>query len=178
MFRKFRVASSLARLLRKLCPPTQIIEGYFSTDVRRESYVRIDAGSCELVLIQREGGTETVERTEVAISQGEMLLEVCQNKVVYERSRFPMRPNVVFVDRFSHPEQVDLITVEFDTPDDADLFFPPVWFGPEIANDVDISPRSIAQGTLRDFGDVEINNRALNALLDEIEVYMRRAGKA
>lgn len=178
MVRKFRVASSLARLLRKLCPPTEIVEGYFSTDARRESYVRIDGKACELVLIQREGGTETTERTEVTFTQGEMLLDVCQNKIVYERARFPMRPNVVFVDRISYPEQIDLIAVEFESAEEADIFFPPVWFGPEVTEDKNASYRNLALGAKLSLADVEIDNRAMNSLLDEIEVYMRRAGKA
>ena len=89
--RRFLVASSLARLIRKERGMAgRIVEGYFPPRPDRDHFVSLEPGHAYLVLAPL-GGAEEAERTEVPRSQAEALLAVCAGKVGFEGTIVPLR---------------------------------------------------------------------------------------
>src|SRR5919206_1084258 len=83
--RRFLVASSLARLIRKDCGMAgRIVEGYFPARPDRDHFVSLEPGHAYLVLAPAREGAGDEERTEVPRSQAEALLAVCAGKVGFE----------------------------------------------------------------------------------------------
>src|SRR3954471_12002444 len=93
--RRFLVASSLARLIRKEGGVAgRVVEGYFPARPDRDHFVSLEPGHSYLVLAPaREGAEEEEERTEVPRSQAEALLAVCAGKVGFERTRVRLAPD-------------------------------------------------------------------------------------
>ena len=76
--RRFLVASSLARLIRKEQGMAgRIVEGYFPARPDRDHFVSIEPGHSYLVLAPAREGAGEEERTEVPHSRAEALLAVC-----------------------------------------------------------------------------------------------------
>src|SRR5829696_9846155 len=83
--RRFLIASSLARLIRKgIGVAGRIVEGYFPARPDRDHFVSIEPGHSYLVLAPAREGAGEEERTEVPRSQAEALLAVCAGKVGFE----------------------------------------------------------------------------------------------
>jgi len=75
--RRFLIASSLARLIRKDCGMAgRIVEGYFPPRPDRDHFVSIEPGHAYLVLAPAREGAGDEERTEVPRSQAEALLSI------------------------------------------------------------------------------------------------------
>src|SRR5215207_10634417 len=131
--RRFLVASSLARLIRKEGGVAgRIVEGYLPARPDRDHFVSIEPGHAYLVLAP-VGGAGEEERTEVPRSQAEALLAVCAGKVGFERTIVPLRNGKqVLLQRFIAPGSLDLLSIEFAAEEEADGFVPPAWFGPEV----------------------------------------------
>src|SRR5687768_13762559 len=90
--RRFLVASSLARLIRKEGGVAgRIVEGYFPARPDRDHFVSIEPGHAYLVLAPARDGAGEEERTEVPRSQAEALLAVCAGKVGFECTIVPLR---------------------------------------------------------------------------------------
>src|SRR5687768_12689865 len=90
--RRFLIASSLTRLIRKERGSERVSEGHFAPQSERHSHVRIEKGQCHLVLTALDADANAGEDwTEVPRSHAEALLEVCPGTVVFERSRLRLR---------------------------------------------------------------------------------------
>jgi CYTH domain-containing protein len=168
--RRFLIASSLARLIRKDRGGARVTEGYFPNQTGRSSHVHVEGDRGSLVLVTAPAnGTPAEERTEVPRGHAEALLDVAPGKVEYARSRLTAGGREIRVDRFVRPGPLDLISVEFDNDEQAGSFRPPLWFGPEVTDDATYQNRAIALGTLPQVPDVSLTNAALDSLLDAIE---------
>src|SRR3954447_19850023 len=89
--RRFLVASSLARLIRKEQGVAgRIVEGYFPPRPDRDHFVSLEPSPAYLVLAPLEGAGGA-ERPEVPRSKAEALLAVCAGKVGFEGTIVPLR---------------------------------------------------------------------------------------
>ena len=168
--RRFLIASSLARLIRKDRGGGRVTEGYFPNQSGRSSHVHLEGDRSSLVLVTiPANGAPLEERTDVPRAHAEALLDVATGKVEYARSRLVAGGREVRIDRFVRPGPLDLITVEFDDEDQAGSFRPPVWFGPEVTSDAAYQNRTIALEKVPQIPDVPLSNAALDSLLDVLE---------
>lgn len=167
--RRFLMASSLARLIRKERGGARVTEGHFPNQADRSSYVHIEGDQGSLVLITAGPGSPTEERTSVPRSHAEALLDVTPGKVDYVRTNLAVGPHEVRVSRFVTPGPLDLIVIDFEREQDAKDFRPLPWFGPEVTNEMMYHNRSIALEGLPPVPDVPLSNAALNSLLDTLE---------
>ena len=168
--RRFLIASSLARLIRKEQGMAgRIVEGYFPARPDRDHFVSIEPGHAYLVLAPA-GGVGEEERTEVPRSQAEALLAVCAGKVGFECTIVPLRDGKqALLQRFVSPGSLDLLSVEFAVGEDADGFVPPAWFGPEVTQNPAYHRGSLARSGLPASEDILLSNGMLEELLDVIE---------
>jgi CYTH domain-containing protein len=175
--RRFLVAPSLARLIRRERGSRRLLEGHFPPSRDRCSHVVVD-GKCELVLISRASNGELEEeRTEVPLRQAHFLLEVCAGKIIYERTRLELDGAEVSIDSYSQPCQLVLAEVQFGDDAGEGEFQVPSWFGPEVTSEAGYNRQSIAIGDVPAVSDVPISEEGLNALLDHLDrVGRRRSG--
>src|SRR5690242_20595490 len=169
--RRFLVASSLARLIRKEQGIAgRIVEGYFPARPDWDHFVSLEPGHAYLILAPaREGGGE-VEQTEVPRAQAEALLAVCAGKVGFECTIVPLRDDQqALLQRFVAPGPLDLLSVEFAAGEDADGFVPPAWFGPEVTQNPAYHRGSLARAGLPAPEDIPLSNTMLDGLLDLLE---------
>lgn len=167
--RRFLIASSLARLIRKERGGNRITEGHFPNQADRSSYVLVDGDKGSLVLITTSTGVPVEERTDVPRTHAEALLDVTPGKVDYVRSHLTVGTRDIYINRFVTPGPLDLISVEFETEDEARDFHPLAWFGPDVTADPVFQNRSIAMEGIPPIPEVPISNAALNSLLDTLE---------
>ncbi len=169
--RRFSLAPSLARLIRRERSGARITEGHFPDQSDRQSFVRLEGETCYLVLVSgSDGGVSAEERTEVSRAQGEILLDVCAGKATFERLRIEIGTGrEAIIDRYVAPISTTFISVEFDDPNDAQAFRSPSWFGPELKNDVPADSRALALGARPKPWDGVLSNAALDALLDVLD---------
>ena len=81
-----------------------------------------------IALITRRSGSE------VSRAQGEILLDVCAGKAIYERIPFHGSSGMSLeVTRFVAPMLAAFIEVRFADTSEAESFRAPLWFGPELA---------------------------------------------
>src|SRR4051812_39950477 len=132
--RRFLVASSLARLIRREGGVAScIIEGYFPARPDRDHFVSLEPGHPYLVLAPAREGAGEVEQAEVPRAQAEALLAVCAGKVGFECTIVPLWDgHQALLQRFVAPGPLDLLSVAFAAGEDADGFVSPAWFGPEV----------------------------------------------
>jgi CYTH domain-containing protein len=175
--RRFLVAPSLSRLIRRERGSRRLLEGHFPPSRDRCSHVVVD-GKCELVLISRAANGELEqERTEVPLRQAHFLLEVCAGKIIYERTRLELDGAEVSIDSYSQPCQLALAEVQFDDDSGAEEFQVASWLGPEVTNETGYVRQSIAIGEIPAVPDVPISEESVNALLDLLDrVGRRRSG--
>ena len=168
--RRFLLAPSLARLAARERGSSLVTEGYFPSQGGRSSHVRVEGGQCHLVLVTTgAGGASAEERTEVPRAHGEALLDVCAGRAVYDRSQIALGAGQAFVDRFTLPGALDLVSVVFETPQAAEAFPVPAWFGAEVSADPAYDTRAVALQGPPAGAEVPITNAALDALLDTFE---------
>ena len=175
VIRRFLLAPSFARLVRKERGSARVTEGYFPTQSGRNSHVLVESGQCHLVLVTPDDGAASEERTEVPRPHADALLDVCGGKTVYERTRVSLGGREALVDRITHPGALDLASVEFESRDEAAAFHAPAWFGPEVTAEAAFDRRAIALEGLPAVGEVPLSNAALEALLDVLEDRFGRA---
>lgn len=174
--RRFLLAPSFARLIRKERGSQRVTEGYFPTQSGRNSHVLLDGNQCHLVLVTPEEGIASEERTEVPRAHADALLDVCAGRTVYERARIAVGGGrEALVDRITHPGVLDLVSIEFEDRDEAASFLFPAWFGPEVSADASFDRRALALEGVPAVGDVPLTNAALEALLDTLEDRVARA---
>src|SRR3954464_14196203 len=114
--RRFLVAPALARLIRKERGSARVAEGYFPTQSGRNSHVSLEGGQCHLVLVTADpNGGPVEERTEVPRAHADALFDVCAGRAIYDRARLSITGGrEAFVDRFTVPGALDLVSVEFE----------------------------------------------------------------
>ncbi|WP_210493867.1 hypothetical protein [Microvirga antarctica] len=167
--RRYLIASSLARLIRKERGGNRLTEGHFPNQADRSSFVVIDGDKGSLVLVTTGNGFPVEERTDVPRTHAEALLDVTPGKVDYVRSTLSIGAREVRIDRFVTPGPLDLISVDFEKEDDSRDFRPLPWFGPEVTGEAGYQNRAIALEGLPPSLDVPLSNAALNTLLDTLE---------
>ncbi|WP_349371386.1 hypothetical protein [Salinarimonas sp.] len=169
--RRFAIAPSFVRLIRRERPGVRIVEGHFPDQPDRRSHVRLEGERCELVLeTLSDGGVTGEERAEVSRAQGEVLLDVCEGKVSYERIRLDAGEGpIMVVDRYLAPTTAAVVRIVFDGPDEAKAFKAPAWCGPELAPDDVIEPRALALGARPKTFEGPIADLALESLLDLLD---------
>lgn len=168
--RRFLILSSLGRLIRKERGASQVTEGYFPNHPGRSSHVQVEGGNCSLILVTTAGNAMPVEeRTDVPRAHADALLDVAPGKVVYDRSRMSLAGREICIDRFSVPSALDLISVAFDTEEEARSFRAPPWFGTELTGEQSYQNRSIALEGAPTPPDLPLSNSALESLLDALE---------
>lgn len=177
--RRFLIASSLARLLRKeRGVEGRVVEGHFPARARRMHFVSFEPGQAHLVLNNTgaEGEDSAEERVEVPHPHAEALLEVCAGKVGFERTRLRLGAGSrLLLQHFIHPATLDLLTVVVDDEGEhgPGEFAAPAWFGPEVTHDPAWERRSIALQGAPAVPDVPLSNAALDALLSDLEDNLR-----
>jgi CYTH domain-containing protein len=169
--RRFLVASSIARLITRQRHDVRVVEGHFPPSHERRSHVLFEGATCHLVLVTKPDTEweEEEERTEVSAKQGEFLMEVCAGSLAYHRSSIEVGGRPVRVESFRLPEGLHLIEVQFDEPDQANQFVPPIWFGPEVAGDAGYERNALATKGLPNQPEIALSDDAINALLDHLE---------
>ncbi|GEP04131.1 hypothetical protein [Methylobacterium oxalidis] len=168
--RRFLVAPSLVRLIRKERGGSRITEGYFAPQAGRTSFVRVDGQQCHLILVTTgQDGSASEERTDVPRAHGDALLDVCTGKAAYDRTTLNVNGREVRIDRYVSPGSLDLISIAFDNENDANSFVAPVWFGREVSQDAAYERHTVALQGPPQAGEISINNAALDAVLDLIE---------
>jgi CYTH domain-containing protein len=168
-FRRFLVAPSLARLVRKERDAANVIEGYFADQPHRTPMVQLEGDHGRLVLLTHapEGWAE--EWVEIPRVQAEALLAVTVGQVGYTRTTLPVGKHEVQLEHFIRPGRLDLISVEFDDEETAQRFIPPAWFGPEISADPAYQHWGLARDGLPALSEVELTAEALHSVLDLLE---------
>jgi hypothetical protein len=176
--RRFHLAPGFARLIGREHPASPVVEGHFPDQSDRRSFVRLEGEGCTLVLEHRtHTGDYEEERSEVSRAQGEILLDVCAGKAIYERIPFHGTSGMSLeVTRFVAPMLAAFIEVRFAGTNEAEAFRPPLWFGPELDKEESCEPRAIALGRRPKPADTTIQNAALEALIDHLDTRAGRAG--
>ncbi|MCJ2057760.1 hypothetical protein MKL09_14495 [Methylobacterium sp. J-048] len=168
--RRFLVAPSLVRLIRKERGGARITEGHFAAQGGRSSYVRVDGQVCQLVLVNKgPDGIPAEERTDVPRAHGDALLDVCPGKAAYDRTAVTIGGREVTIDRYVTPGNLDLISVVFDNDGDAAGFQAPNWFGREVSSEPAFERQALAIQGVPAAEEVPLSNAALDAVLDLIE---------
>lgn len=168
--RRFLVASSLVRLIRKERGGSRITEGYFPPQGGRTSYVRVDGQNCHLVLVTASpDGSTAEERTDVPRAHGDALLDVCSGKAAYDRTVVALGGREAMIDRYVAPAVLDIVSVAFDSPDEASAFSAPAWFGPEVTADPAYERHAVGINGAPQPTEIGLSNSALDAVLDLIE---------
>jgi CYTH domain-containing protein len=168
--RRFLVAPSLVRLIRKERGGARITEGHFAPQGGRASYVRVDGQNCQLVLVNKGAdGIPVEERTDVPRAHGDALLDVCPGKAAYDRTVLNVGGREIAVDRYVTPGSLDLVSVAFDNDGDAAAFQAPSWFGREVSGEPAFERPSLAIQGVPAAEEMALSNAALDAVLDLIE---------
>lgn len=168
--RRFLVAPSLVRLIRKERGGARITEGHFAPQGGRASYVRVDGQNCQLVLVNKGAdGIPVEERTDVPRAHGDALLDVCPGKAAYDRTTLNAGGREIAIDRYVTPGSLDLISVTFDNDGEATGFHAPGWFGREVSNEPAFDRAALAIQGVPAAEEVALSNAALDAVLDLIE---------
>ncbi|MET0530305.1 MAG: hypothetical protein ABW003_18550 [Microvirga sp.] len=168
-YRRYLIASSLARLIRKERGGNRVTEGHFPNQADRSSFVIVDGDKGSLVLLQKGANGPVEERTDVPRAHAEALLDVTPGKLDYLLTHLTVGTRDIQIARFVTPGPFDMISVSFESEEEAKDFRPLSWFGPDVTADATYQNRSIALEGLPQMPDVALSNAALNSLLDTLE---------
>jgi len=168
-YRRYLIASSLARLIRKERGGNRVTEGHFPNQADRSSFVIVDGDKGSLVLVHAGANGPVEERTDVPRAHAEALLDVTPGKLDYLLTHLTVGTRDIQIARFVTPGPLDMISVSFESEDEARDFRPLSWFGPDVTSDVPYQNRSIALSGPPQRPEVALSNAALNSLLDTLE---------
>ncbi len=129
----------------------------------------VDGDKGSLVLVQTGANGPVEERTDVPRAHAEALLDVTPGKIDYLLTHLTVGTRDVQIARFVTPGPLDMISVSFESEEEARDFRPLSWFGPDITSDVAYQNRSIALNGPPQVPEVPLTNAALNSLLDTLE---------
>jgi CYTH domain-containing protein len=192
--RRFLLTPSFARLIRRERGGLRYVEGFFPEQRDRSSWVRLEEGRGLLILTTAGPDSENEDQTDIPLGHAHALLEVCAGEVDYIRTALPIGEDHALVDEIIRPRVLHLVTIEFDTEEEARGFRPLDWFGPEVTADPRYTNQSIAlRGLDRSPAQARIavtrpkakqvavtrakaqpNGEAVKVNLDEIEAAMMR----
>jgi CYTH domain-containing protein len=168
-YRRYLIASSLARLVRKERGGNRVTEGHFPNQADRSSFVIVDGEKGSLVLVQEGANGPVEERTDVPRAHAEALLDVTPGKIDYLLTHLTVGTRDIQIARFVTPGPLDMIAVSFESEEEARDFRPLSWFGPDITSDTAYQNRAIALNGPPQVPEVPLTNAALNSLLDTLE---------
>jgi len=168
-YRRYLIASSLARLIRKERGGNRVTEGHFPNQADRSSFVIVDGEKGSLVLVHAGANGPVEERTEVPRAHAEALLDVTPGKIDYLLTHLMVGTRDIQIARFVTPGPLDMISVSFESEEEARDFRPLSWFGPDITSEAAYQNRAIALNGPPQVPDVPLSNAALNSLLDTLE---------
>jgi CYTH domain-containing protein len=168
-YRRYLIASSLARLIRKERGGNRVTEGHFPNQADRSSFVIVDGEKGNLVLVHAGADGPVEERTEVPRAHAEALLDVTPGKLDYLLTHLTVGTRDIQVARFVTPGPLDMISVSFESEDEARDFRPLSWFGPDVTKEAVYQNRAIALNGPPQVPEVPLSNAALNSLLDTLE---------
>ena len=168
--RRYLIASSLARLIRKERGGNRVTEGHFPNQADRSSFVVVEGDKGSLVLLHSGPNGPIEERTEVPRAHAEALLDVTPGKLDYLLTHLTVGTRDIQILRFVTPGPLDLISRLVRERRRGEGFPPPVLVRPGR----DDGSRSIRTGPSPWKGapqapDVPMSNAALNSLLDTLE---------
>ena len=169
--RRFLIASSLARLIRKEGGVAgRIVEGYLPARPDRDHFVSLEPGHAYLVLGQpgREQGRRSEPRCRGPKPRRSWRCAQARSASSARScgSGTASRPSCSGLWR---PGPLDLLSVEFAVGEEADGFVPPAWFGPEVTQNPAYHRASLARAGLPASEDIRLSNTMLEELLDVIE---------
>jgi CYTH domain-containing protein len=169
--RRFLIAPSLARLIRRSLGARRLTEAHMPTGAERHVHVHLAPDAAHLVLTTAEG----VERVPLPRLQAEALAEAAAGSVTYERTELVVAGAKTHIDSFVAPGPLDLAEIAFEDGEAAESFSPPAWLGPEITNEKNCDTRSIAVHNLSLAVEVPISDAVVEAVLDVIDQQELRA---
>lgn len=163
--RRFIIAPSMARLIRRERGSARLVEGYFPTQATRNSHVRIDGAEGQLILIAPdEQGRPVEEITTVPRKPAEALLDVCAGRLEIERTSLAISGRELQFERISSAgRSIDIASVDAGAD-----FTPPPWLGREIGQDAAFSGRALALDGIPAV-DTPMSDSALDSLIDALD---------
>jgi CYTH domain-containing protein len=167
--RRFLLAPSFARLIQRERGGLRLVEGFFSEQRDRFSWVRLEENRGLLILRTFGPDGEVEDQTEIPVAHVHALLEVCAGEVDYTRTAVPISEGRALIDEILRPRVLHLVTMEFGTEEEARSFHPPEWFGPEVTGDPRYTHQSIALRGLAGAPEIPLSDAALNSLIDTLE---------
>jgi CYTH domain-containing protein len=167
--RRFLLTPSFARLIRRERSGLRHVEGFFPEQRDRSSWVRLEEDRGLLILKTVGPDGEIEDQTEIPVGYAHALLEVCTGEVDYTRTPLPIGVGHFLVDEIIRPRVLHLVTVEFDTEEEARGFRPLEWFGPEVTADPRYTNQAIALRGLDEAPQIPLSDAALSSLIDTLE---------
>lgn len=171
--RRFLIAPSLARLIRRSQGATGMAEAHMATAPERHVHVHIADDEAHLVLTTAETGE--AEWFPLPASQAEALAEAAAGRVAYERSEVVVEGATMRIDSFTVPGPLDVVEVLLADAAAAEAFAPPAWLGPEITHEKNCDTRSIALHSLSLATEMPISDAVVEAVLDMLDTQELRA---
>jgi len=168
-YRRYLIASSLARLIRKERGGNRVTEGHFPNQADRSSFVIVDGDKGSLVLVHAGPNGPIEERTDVPRAHAEALLDVTPGKLDYLLTNLTVGTRDIQIARFVTPGPLDMISVSFESEEEARDFRPLSWFGPDVTQEPTYQNSAIALNGPPQVPEVPLSNAALNSLLDTLE---------
>jgi CYTH domain-containing protein len=167
--RLFLLPTSLARLIERERGGQRFVEGYFPIQDGRGVHVQLEGSAGRLALVSRGAGEPTENWADLPQAQAEALLDVTPGRVGYVRTGVSYGSRTILLSRFFDPGPLDLVTIEFDTKEEAQDFRPLPWLGSDVTADAGYQNRTLALDGLPAVPEVPLTNEALESLLDGLE---------
>ena len=167
--RRFLLPSALVRLIQRERGGVRQIEGFFPEQQDRTLWVRLEESRALLLLRTVGPDGDIEEQTEIPVGHAHALLDVCAGEVDYTRTALPIRDHMALIDQVLQPGALHLVTVEFDTAEEARGFDPQPWFGLEVTADNRFNYQALALRDISEAPEIPLSNAALNSLLDTLE---------
>ncbi|MCG7393475.1 hypothetical protein MHY87_11215 [Microvirga sp. ACRRW] len=102
-------------------------------------------------------------------AHAEALLDVTPGKIDYLLTHLTVGTRDVQLARFVTPGPLDMVSVSFESEEEARDFRPLSWFGADVTSDSGYQNRAIALNGPPQVPEVPLTNAALNSLLDTLE---------
>ena len=167
--RRFLLAPSFARLIRRERDGLRHVEGFFPEQRERSSWVRVEEETGWLIL-KTVGPDGIVENPiEIPLDHAQALLKACAGEVDYIQTALPIGDGHALVDEIVRPLVLHLVTVEFASEAEAGGFHPLVWFGPEVTADPRFTHQAIALRGIDEAPKIPLSDAALNSLINTLE---------
>jgi CYTH domain-containing protein len=167
--RRFLLTPSFSRLIRRERGGLRHVEGFFPEQRDRSSWVRLEEDRGLLILKTVGPDGEIEDQTEIPVGHAHALLDVCAGEVDYTRTALPIGEGHALVDEILRPRALHLVTMEFDTGEEASGSRPLEWFGPEVTANLRYTNQSLALRGLDEAPQIPLSDAALNSLIDTLE---------